>query len=293
MTVPQLTFNHRVFNSPLEQGISWFDADTSCTVVVSSPSADRALWADFIDGAARSYHKNGIERALGIESLQDDANTQLCHVVVNDNGAIMAGIRAKGPLESADESHAIVEWEDRPGLRTVRKMLTDRLPFGVVEMKTAWMSDDPNRSRALGSTLARAPFTTMALLDVVHGAVSNSHGTVAVAPDVHTEFLSAGRPGDRLVAEGVEVHRTARTAVFTSVRPSRCPASASRGSASRASVRGTWRRGSALTGARVCAAAPRPRTARPGGRWTPRAGARGGGGRESNPPDRGARPRRL
>src|SRR4029450_3891831 len=39
---------------------------------------------------------------------------------------------------------------------------------------------------------------TMALLDVVHAAVSNSHGTVAVAQDFHTEFLSAGRPGDRL-----------------------------------------------------------------------------------------------
>src|ERR671929_186226 len=46
---------------------------------------------------------------------------------------------------------------------------------------------------------------TMALLDVVHAAVSNSHGTVAVAQDVHTEFLSSGRPGDRLVAEGVTV----------------------------------------------------------------------------------------
>src|SRR3954454_20037744 len=55
---------------------------------------------------------------------------------------------------------------------------------------------------------------TMALLDVVHAAVSNSHGTVAVAQDVHTEFLAAGRPGDRLVAEGVEVHRTGRTAVY-------------------------------------------------------------------------------
>src|SRR3978361_952889 len=41
---------------------------------------------------------------------------------------------------------------------------------------------------------------TMALLDVVHAAVSNSHGTVAVAQEVHTEFLSAGRPGDLLEA---------------------------------------------------------------------------------------------
>ena len=55
---------------------------------------------------------------------------------------------------------------------------------------------------------------TMALLDVVHAAVSNSHGTVAVTLDVHTEFLAAGRPGDRLVAEGTEVHRTGRTAVY-------------------------------------------------------------------------------
>ena len=55
---------------------------------------------------------------------------------------------------------------------------------------------------------------TMALLDVVHAAVSNSHGTVAVAQDVHTEFLEAGRPGDRLVSEGVEVHRSSRTAVY-------------------------------------------------------------------------------
>ncbi len=55
---------------------------------------------------------------------------------------------------------------------------------------------------------------TMALLDVVHAAVSNSHGTVAVAQDVHTEFLAAGVPGDRLVAEGVELHRSRRTAVY-------------------------------------------------------------------------------
>src|SRR3954470_244724 len=53
---------------------------------------------------------------------------------------------------------------------------------------------------------------TMALLDVVHAAVSNSHGTVAVAQNVHTEFLTPGAAGDRLVAEGVELHRSGRTA---------------------------------------------------------------------------------
>ncbi len=165
MTVPLLSVNPQLLASPLREGISWFDSDTNCTVVVSTPSADPGLWAGFVEGAACSYLRHGIDRALDMDSLLDEANTRLFHVVVNDAGTIMGGIRAKGPLESAEESHAIVEWEDRPGLRTVRKMLTDRLPFGVVEMKTAWMTDDPNRSRSLGSTLARTPFSAMALLD--------------------------------------------------------------------------------------------------------------------------------
>ena len=75
----------------------------------------------------------------------------------------------------------------------------------------ATMTVGPTLLNAVGTAHGGA---TMALLDVVHAAVSNSHGTVAVAQDVHTEFLAAGRPGDRLEAEGVEVHRSERTAVY-------------------------------------------------------------------------------
>jgi acyl-CoA thioesterase len=75
----------------------------------------------------------------------------------------------------------------------------------------ATMAVEPTHLNTVGTAHGGA---TMALLDVVHAAVSNSHGTVAVAQDVHTEFLAAGRPGDVLTAEGVEVHRTNRTAVY-------------------------------------------------------------------------------
>jgi acyl-CoA thioesterase len=75
----------------------------------------------------------------------------------------------------------------------------------------ATMTVQPSLLNAVGTAHGGA---TMALLDVVHAAVSNSHGTVAIAQDVHTEFLAAGRPGDRMEAEGVEVHRTNRTAVY-------------------------------------------------------------------------------
>src|SRR3954447_15067289 len=75
----------------------------------------------------------------------------------------------------------------------------------------AAMTVGPHLLNAVGSAHGGA---TMALLDVVHAAVSNSHGTVAVAQDVHTEFLTPGAEGDRLVAEGVELHRSGRTAVY-------------------------------------------------------------------------------
>jgi acyl-CoA thioesterase len=75
----------------------------------------------------------------------------------------------------------------------------------------ASMTVGPHLLNAVGTAHGGA---TMALLDVVHAAVSNSHGTVSVAQDVHTEFLSPGAVGDRLVAEGVELHRTGRTAVY-------------------------------------------------------------------------------
>ena len=75
----------------------------------------------------------------------------------------------------------------------------------------ATMDVGPDLLNAVGTAHGGA---TMALLDVVHAAVSNSHGTVAVAQDVHTEFLAPGRAGDRLTAEGTELHRSSRTAVY-------------------------------------------------------------------------------
>ena len=75
----------------------------------------------------------------------------------------------------------------------------------------AGMTVGPRLLNALGTAHGGA---TMALLDVVHAAVSNSHGVVAVAQDVHTEFLAPGRPGERLVAEGTELYRSRRTAVY-------------------------------------------------------------------------------
>ena len=54
----------------------------------------------------------------------------------------------------------------------------------------------------------------IALADIVHAAASNSHGTVAVAVEVHAELLATAAVGAWLVCEGTELACTRRTGVY-------------------------------------------------------------------------------
>ena len=150
----------------LLQRFSWHDADTDCTVVVSQPSVDPELWAEYSLGAQHSYRKHGVECALDVEALDSGADTVLFLAVINQAGQMVGGVRAKGPLRSADDSHALVEWSGQPGQGAVHQMINDRAPFGIVEMKSAWVTDDPDRNRSITAAIARSPFYIMALLDV-------------------------------------------------------------------------------------------------------------------------------
>lgn len=165
MSVPPLDVSGRTFFT-LDEGIRWWDADTGCTLVVSRPLAEPSLWAEYVEGAQRNYRRHGVEQALDMAEIGKAEETALFYAAVDETGRVVGGVRARGPYRSADESHAMVEWAGQPGLQTVRKMITDRLPFGVVEMKTAWVTDDAVRKRGLAKTLARSAFPTMALLDV-------------------------------------------------------------------------------------------------------------------------------
>lgn len=146
--------------------LSWRDPDINCTLMLSQPSTDPELWRAYATGARRSYRKHGVECALDVDALQSGADTIMFFVVIDDDGRMVAGVRAKGPLQSADDSHAVAEWAGQPGQTAVRNMITDRIPFGVLEMKSAWVTDDPYRHRSLSTALARSGFHMMALLDV-------------------------------------------------------------------------------------------------------------------------------
>jgi hypothetical protein len=152
--------------SYLRESLKWYDPDIGCTLVVSAPSADPELWAEYAAGALRSYRKHGVECALDIEALRSGADTALFFAVIDDAGRAVAGVRAIGPLRSAEDSHALVEWAGQPGQAMVRNMIDDRVPFGVLEMKSAWATDDPERGHRITSAMSRTAFHMMTLLDI-------------------------------------------------------------------------------------------------------------------------------
>jgi len=153
-------------NINLPHSINWFDSDTDCTVAISQPDTDPELWHDYLDAAQQSYRAHGVEDVVNAPAIRDGHDTALFWTVSDRRGRLVGGVRAKGPLRGADDSHAVVEWAGRPGLRLVRKMIDDRAPFGIVEMKTAWVCDERSRAHAVTDLLARTGFHVMTLMEV-------------------------------------------------------------------------------------------------------------------------------
>jgi hypothetical protein len=148
------------------ENISWWDPDAECTMVLSRPETDRDLWEEYLRGAEHSYRSHGVTKALDVDSIRDGADTAMFWATIDTTGRVIGGVRAKGPLRSADDSHATVEWAGQPGLPAVRKMIDDRVPFGVLEMKAAWITDDRETARRLSRALARSGFHAMALMGI-------------------------------------------------------------------------------------------------------------------------------
>ena len=95
------TLGSAVGGFSLGQGFSWPDPDIGGTLIVSQPSADPELWAEYGVGAIRSYRKRGVESALDVDALRDGDDTIMFCAVVDDAGQLVGGLRAKA-LRSAD-----------------------------------------------------------------------------------------------------------------------------------------------------------------------------------------------
>lgn len=147
-----------------ETGFGWYDQATGCRVTASTPEAEPELWNQYLDGALKSYRKHGLDWVLDLERIRDGADTTLFFAALDPQGRVVGGTRVVGPLRSPEDSHALQEWKGNPGLPLLRYMIANRIPFGVVEVKSAWTNSREYGNRALSTVLARTALPTMTLL---------------------------------------------------------------------------------------------------------------------------------
>ncbi len=150
----------------LDGGTGWRDQATGCWIAACTPSSEPKLWDQYLDGALQSYRQHGLEWVLDFDTIRDGADTTLFFAAVDSDGRVVGGTRVVGPLGSPEESHALVEWDGNPGRDALRDMIANRLPFGVVEVKSAWTDSQAYGSRALSRALARTAVPIMTMLDV-------------------------------------------------------------------------------------------------------------------------------
>jgi hypothetical protein len=150
----------------LEGTAGWRDEATGCWITASTPGAEPELWEQYLEGALNSYRRHGLEWVLDIDAVRDGAGTALFFAAVDPAGRVVGGTRVVGPLGSPEESHALEEWKDDPGRAVLRHMIDNRLPFGVVEVKSAWANSHEYGSRALSRVLARTALPIMTLMGV-------------------------------------------------------------------------------------------------------------------------------
>ncbi len=155
----------RVFDAPRSDSVSgWRDHATGCWVVASTPRAEPDLWHQYLEGALQSYRRHGLDWVLDVDAIQDGDDTALFFAALDPQGRVVGGTRVVGPLRSPEDSHALVEWKDSPGLSLLRQMIANRLPFGVVEVKSAWANSREYGNQSLSRVLARTALPTMTLL---------------------------------------------------------------------------------------------------------------------------------
>jgi len=156
--------------------MSWWDPAAECAVTIAEPAAAPDLFAEYHRGAVASYAKFGVSDALDGDTARCAADTALFWVMTDVDGGIIGGVRTKGALTAPEDSHAVVEWQNQPGESDVRRMLAERIPSGVIEMKAAWMRGDGARNPHRPKLHARSGFHLTALLGVdYYMATSAAH----------------------------------------------------------------------------------------------------------------------
>ncbi|WP_127781904.1 hypothetical protein [Rhodococcus sp. X156] len=155
-------------------GQSYVDAATGCRFTALTPDGAPDTWQEYLAGAVDNYRKFGVQSAIDLDSVRDGRSTSMFFAITSPAGELAGGVRVQGPYTSPAQSHALTEWAGQPGYQQIHEMVASRLPEGVIELKTAWVSDRVASRSALTAALSRTVIHALGLLDVRH-----AHATAA------------------------------------------------------------------------------------------------------------------
>jgi hypothetical protein len=154
--------------------VACWDPVAECSLIMAKPADEPELFAAYHRGAVANYARFGVSDALDSDLQRCADDTALFWAMTDLDGRVVGGVRAKGPLRSPEDSHAMVEWAGQPGEAEVRAMIAERIPLGIIEMKAAWLDKDPTPGRLRSKMIARSGFHAMAMLGITFCMASSA-----------------------------------------------------------------------------------------------------------------------
>jgi hypothetical protein len=145
---------------------SYPDLRSGALFVYARPRDQPWLWREFLRGALESYGRYGVESVLEYDSVRDGSTTTMFIAALDAAGNVVGGMRAQGRYSTPGQAHAVSEWAGHPGEALLWGDIDDRLRFGVIEMKSGWVSESTPMRRQLTAALARVVLHSMRLLEV-------------------------------------------------------------------------------------------------------------------------------
>jgi hypothetical protein len=148
--------------------VALWDPRAETTMIMARPDAEPLLFERYFRGAVASYARFGVSDAIESDLGRFAADTAVFWALTDLDGEVVGGVRAKGPLRGAQDSHALIEWAGQPGERAVKELIDERSPAGVFELKSAWLSkqDAGGGMRHRARMIARCGLHAMAAFDV-------------------------------------------------------------------------------------------------------------------------------
>jgi molybdopterin/thiamine biosynthesis adenylyltransferase len=135
-------------------GAGFVDPGSGLRFEGHAPAERPDLWTAYLDGAEARYRHHGVGHVLDRPAIEDDATVSLFWIAFDGDDAV-AGVRCHGPLQGADDAHALIELAGNEPLDDLHALITRRLDSGILEFKGGWVARGRADKTALSHTLAR------------------------------------------------------------------------------------------------------------------------------------------